>query len=95
MKRVLILLLLSLSGCSTINRTALTDFEPVTNGFRYVATVRLEANWDVAEAKRMQWLKEHVAESGICPRGYKIRERIESMAGTPSATIYYFGTCSA
>jgi hypothetical protein len=95
MKGISILLALALSGCTSLNRPALTEFQQLPNGFVYAAKAGYEVDWSYSEAKRIEYLDRHVAESGICPRGYTLKDRIVSMPGTLSTTIYYFGTCSA
>lgn len=91
---------LSLSACAAVDRPAMTEFEPLENGrFRYEAATDAvyPADSPTAEAERMRWLEQYLADNAVCQDGYEITERKlvlvrEALLGDVHR-IYYSGTC--
>ena len=97
------LLTLALAGCATIDRPAMTKFEPTGTAdgartFKYTARADVIYRHDDpnAEAERMRWLDLYMAENRFCPMGYSIISRDAIAIDVGLATvhdIYYHGRC--
>ncbi len=92
-RKYLFLLLLIISGCSTIDSydsRALTRFDPISqNGkyeiWKYEAFVPAGGGGygmnELGEATRIRWLQEHLRMNGLSSIGYEIIETKTSVAG--------------
>jgi hypothetical protein len=101
----LIVILLLLVGCSSLDRPYMSSFEPFTdNGgqttFRFrahTASIPYPEDSKEGEAVRKTWLEKYLSLNNLCQNGYEIIERkvvmrAETFAG-PARTIYYTGRC--
>lgn len=69
---------LTITGCSAIDRPAMSDFDITgENSFLYTtkADVVYKVNNVKAEQKRMEWLEMYLKDNSFCQNGYKIEER--------------------
>lgn len=81
--RVLVAVMLVISGCSSIDRNLMSGFEPFTDDdggviFSYwadEATLTYPEDSPDAEAIRMQWLERYLELNELCLDGYEIVER--------------------
>jgi hypothetical protein len=90
---------LGIGGCAS-DEPPLTKFEQVSdNEFKFEARVGLEYPEDdpEAEATRMAWLEEILAERHLCPNGYTITGRTvvaaEEEAIGQTHNMAYHGVC--
>lgn len=95
------LMALGLAACASMDRSALTEFEPLEGDrFRYEVsadTIRYPLEDPDAEATRMTWLESYLADNGLCSGGYEILDRkaviIQDSALARSWRVYYTGAC--
>lgn len=94
---------LSIAGCSSVDRIAMTSLEPATvdgvPGFKFRArsdAIRPENNAE-AEAERMRWLQTYLDDNAMCKSGFVIAQRQAVMISDALfgriLDIFYTGTC--
>lgn len=90
-------LLVTMTGCATIDRGAVSDFRPSgPTTFEYRAqagALDYPADSPAAEQVRMDWLRTWLTDNEMCPAGYQIIERHEVKIGF-GARIHYTGRCT-
>jgi hypothetical protein len=91
---------LILGGCATMDRPAMSSFEPLAGDkFRYVAktdSMVYREDSPEAEAERMRWLQTYLTDNKLCPAGYAISDRkpvLTSDVIGRTYTIFYTGRC--
>jgi hypothetical protein len=94
------LLAILTAGCAAGAEPPLTKFEALSNDeFTFEARAGVEYPEDDAEAEatRMDWLEQALADRGMCPDGYEITEKTvvaaEAEALGQTHNVAYHGVC--
>lgn len=84
-----------LVGCATVDRTLLTQMEPQPGGFRYIAKTDIfhKVGDPDAEKQRIEWMEQYIRDNRLCPAGYDITDRNAIEVNSNISTIYYTGRC--
>ncbi|MCZ8100734.1 MAG: hypothetical protein O9972_22835 [Burkholderiales bacterium] len=93
-------LLAALAGCSTLDRTEISDLKAENDGsytFRAGADAVYPHDDPAAEAIRMEWLAKWMKDNGFCPNGYNVSNRntilVRQSALAEIRNVYYRVTC--
>jgi hypothetical protein len=95
--RLALAAVLALAACSALDKRALTGFTPAgTTGFTYTSQYGQLFLLDDprAEAQRLDWLAQYVAEHHLCPNGYKIVSRTADPTNYTMGVLTYRGVCT-
>lgn len=96
MRRYFVLVsLLAMPGCSTIDRLEHTEFTPNGDG---TFTYSVDIVWPYTDRERLVWLQEYLDDNGLCPNGYEVTEsttytKSSTPLGDLKNTIIY-GKCN-
>ena len=93
---------LSIAGCSAINKSKMTSFEPYTENGQKMFRFKSERNESVypndesGEAVRTTWINEYVSDNQYCINGFSILSREFVKGGDVYGlreSYYYVGKC--
>lgn len=86
MRRLAVVALLGLAGCSSLDRQLQTSFQPIGEG-RYVYTARYNpTRFSSDYQERTEWMRQYIGDSHLCPTGYSVEEQEPIVLGYRAGT---------